>query len=383
MKRRKIFIALAIALPLALVFPLRALRSWQPRTTPFANPNGVFANDLLWRPNGLLLLRGESGDNRLQTIPSWNGSVSLRVLGVHSVALNESGTRAIRLKTAYGKPRECLDLWDMTGAHVLSAASENLQARSLPKFPNSPILAIAMTPEGKRVAWNTLMPDAPFITDKTSMPDEVVIADASIGETLARIKIPRRPFIPQTAQSRIYGLAFSADGNKLALASEDAVFVADATTGKIRVSWPISFASVRHLAFSPDGTKLAFSYGERIGWSQGETLSAVPCLWIYDALSGRQLHSWSLPATTTGGQLGVTNLSWAPDSTRLAWGTFNGKALIMDIQDGTVETRFSPDKTAFPATGSTPDESVYVAFSPDVYSLATATADKITLRRIR
>ena len=381
MNRRLLFIALVVALPLFLIVPLRALRSWQPRTTPLAK--GASASDLLWRPSGLLLLRGESGDNRLQTIPSWNGSVSLRILGVHSIALNESGTRAIRLKTAYGKPRECLDLWDMTGAHVLSAASENLQARSLPKFLDSPILAIAMTPDGKRVAWNTLMPDAPFITDKTSMPDEVVIADASVGETLTRIKIPRRPFIPQTAQSRIYALAFSADGSKLALASEDAVFVADAATGKIRVSWPISFASVRHLAFSPDGTKLAFGYGERMGWSQSETLSAIPCLWIYDALSGRQLHSWSFPPASTGGQFGVTNLSWASDGTRLAWGTFNGKVLIMDTKGGSVDPRFSPSKTAQMTPSLMPNESVYVAFSPDGDSLAIASLDRITLCRVR
>jgi WD40 repeat protein len=144
-----------------------------------------------------------------------------------------------------------------------------------------------------------------------------------------------------SALSTVRGVAFSPDGTRLATASHiGAVQVWDAASGKKLLEVRISGLLVG-LAFSPDGTRLA-------------TASADTSARVWDAASGKKL----LEVRHDGA---VDAVAFSPDGTRLAtasadtsarvWDAASGKKLLEVRHNNRVSTvAFSPDGTRL-ATG--------------------------------
>ena len=137
MNRRKLlFIALAVAVPLAIIFPMRALRSWQPRELPLAPASllGEWGVNLLWRPSGLMLCGGDSyaWGPPLAAIRNWDGEpIEARFLRAGRCDLDAAGALAAWRAglMADGK----VELWDVPNARE-TAASRVLGAQPMARI---------------------------------------------------------------------------------------------------------------------------------------------------------------------------------------------------------------------------------------------------------
>ena len=382
MNRRKLWLlALGIGLPLALVMALRTARSWQPRELklPFESNAALYASDInafVWSPKGLLLGRNFSDAwSEPGALNNWDGqTVPIRALHVTGASFDQSGEVAALIRTSSGGEAK-LDIRDVLAernrpevARILNTAR---QQRSL-EFS-----ALAIAPDGKRVAFNQLKSDQKAV---------VGIADAQTGQLTARVahrkvEVPtlKNP-APHTAVMAQYyevsALVFSPNSRQLAVIGLNNVRIVDAQNGKVVRSWDKPFFVPKNAAWSPNGQYLALSHGDKVSALSTKSGNAT-FLWVHDVQTGKVVRSWAHKLNVISSSNGVTNMSWAPDSQTLAWGTFDGQVLLMNLTSGAINQRFSK-----PVSGAV-DPAHFVAYAPDGQTLAVATQSKIMLRRAR
>ena len=366
MKRRKLlFLTLTVLVPLALIAPLQIVRSRQPRVLELKSRSWITLGQrditgFFWRANGLLLTRTEVPlQQKPLTVKGWNGqTVTVRATKADEASLDQSGQTAALLQR-YSMRLEH-DLWDVEAAKsrgiIASLKSGQKQQHNAPGLDTW-----AISPDGKRVAW-----EAPATRI-------VQIGDAKTARADANFKF-------DTSNS-MHTLAFSPDSRELAVLGNDIAWIIDARTSKKRRQW--NFNENIHYTkaqWSPDGKYLALWWGHpfqnAIGAGVNVPRSAI-FLRVFDAQTGQLLQSWSQTKTLRQPE-GVTNLTFAPDGQHLAFGTFDGDALIMNLQSGTIERHLT---TA--GAQSLSDPAHYVAYAPDGQTLAVATQSKIMLWRTR
>ena len=142
----------------------------------------------------------------------------------------------------------------------------------------------------------------------------------------------------------IRGIAYSPDGNLLAVGSSIGVWIYDVHTGSELALLTGHTREVESIAFSPDGTILA---------SGGAWGDETVRLW--------EVATWHLKATLTGHTSRITDLAFSPDSTTLASASGDKTVRLWDVQTGQHKVTLIGHRRA-----------VYsVAFSPDGRTLAT------------
>jgi eukaryotic-like serine/threonine-protein kinase len=159
--------------------------------------------------------------------------------------------------------------------------------------PAGGIIAIAFSPDGRRIATGT---GGHFSSGKGS--SEVALWDRETGQRL--------PPLPASSNV-VWSLAFSPDGTRIAVGgASPQVEVRDATTGE--VLWTRKepeLPPAMSLAFSPDGKTLAVGFGQ---YSRDKIFRAT----LYDAATGQE--TWTFP----GPKGGVNKLAFHPDGRHLA-----------------------------------------------------------------
>ncbi len=242
----------------------------------------------------------------------------------------------------------------------------------------------AYSPDGKRLA-------------ATNFDGTVSVRDAETGQEL--LNFFAHP-------GRIYDLAFSPDGTRLATVSGPQFFaigpewtakIWDATSGELSLTLPLAEAGHTginlRVAFSPDGKRLATTGTDEATaniWDAetGERLLTLSghAFFLWDlAFSPDGAHlatgSWDdtviLWDATTGQQLltlpkerqphDVFSVAFSPDGARLAVGLRDGTAIIFDAASGDDLLRLS-GHTGFVTS---------LAFSPEGGRLATSSLDGI------
>ena len=269
MNRRKLlFIALSMALPLALGVALRSARSWQPRVLEL--PPRAFADttDFFWRANGLTLATFSEIEPRpMLSLGNWNGArVAVRALPAQSAALDRSGSLAARLFSPAGASTP-VELWDVKRRRPFDAVNARLpQGQKRRKRA----ACLALAPDGSRVAWDGLKPYG------------VIIADTKSGRELARFAVPAGDGKTPIDAREVRALAWSSDGNQLAVAGSSYVAIVDAANGQLRHLWRTPEPFSQRMAWSPDGKTLALAWGRGpvfiidgpVGWAANAGIPA-------------------------------------------------------------------------------------------------------------
>jgi WD40 repeat protein/tRNA A-37 threonylcarbamoyl transferase component Bud32 len=113
----------------------------------------------------------------------------------------------------------------------------------------SPVLAVAFSPDGKHLA--TGGPN-----EKGREPPELRVWDAANGAPVYTQKVPKH--------QAIFQIDYRHDGQQIVLAACDGVIVCDAATGEEVRNLPVAAGWVHCAAFSPDGSRIAASFGRMI-----------------------------------------------------------------------------------------------------------------------
>ena len=143
-------------------------------------------------------------------------------------------------------------------------------------------------------------------------------------------------------KGRISTIAYSPDGNLLAVGTYIGVWIYDVHTGAELDLLTGHTAEIESLAFSPDGNTLA---------SGGR--------WGDDTIQLWDVATWQRKATLTGHTSRITDMAFSPDGTILASGSGDKTVRLWNARTGQHKSTL---------TGHT--RSVYsVAFSPDGYTL--------------
>ncbi len=188
------------------------------------------------------------------------------------------------------------------------------------------VWGVAFSPDGQRLASGS--------GDKT-----VKIWDSATGKELFALK---------GHAGLVYGVAFSPDGQRLASASNDqTVRIWDSATGKELLAHKGHAGLVYGVAFSPDGQRLATG-------SDDQTVK------IWDSATGKELFSFKGHAGT------VWSVAFSPDGQRLASGSDDQTVKIWDSATG---------KELFALKGHAGLVGS-VVFSPDGQRLASASNDQ-------
>jgi eukaryotic-like serine/threonine-protein kinase len=160
---------------------------------------------------------------------------------------------------------------------------------------------------------------------------------------------PRYKLQPEN-QSTITALAFTPDGHTLATGySGGQICLWDAASGKELIHFQGDDLSIRFLAFTPDGRKLA---------STGSNNKNVT---IWEVPTGRRLSSLSAHNSN------IQSMAFSPDAEHLAIGDREGGVQILDMRTGRVLAQQRAHNSFVWA----------LAFSPDGKTLATAGEDHL------
>ncbi|MBZ0277400.1 MAG: WD40 repeat domain-containing protein, partial [Anaerolineae bacterium] len=178
----------------------------------------------------------------------------------------------------------------------------------------------------------------------TQIQTEISLSDLPL---ITRENVGQLTVVRQMGSGRVTEIAWSPDGNTLAVAGTFGVWLYDTHAWDAPpLLLPLSSdGAERHLAFSPDGTLLA------------STDDLLIRLWNTD--------TWSLVATLEGHTNSITRLAFSPDSTLLAsgggdFGVENPDYAIRlwDVQSGEVKTTITSPKGITRSLAFSPDGSL-------------------------
>jgi WD40 repeat protein len=224
--------------------------------------------------------------------------------------------------------------------------------------PQGAITGVAWSADGGRVALSLwCMDDA----------RDVVMADGAADEARAgRVEIwdVRRGKLLHSLlghHSFVNGVAWNADGSKVASASSDRTAqVWEASTGKRLHRLEGHRGQIMSVAFSPKGGLLATGGQGRLTSSSSQTPDDLGEVKLWDLASGREKFALA------GHSLGVLSVAFSPDGAVLASGGRDRTVKLWDTRTGKLL------RTLFGHT----DEVTAIAFAPAGGLLGTASADR-------
>ncbi|MFE8599059.1 WD40 repeat domain-containing protein [Archangium violaceum] len=199
---------------------------------------------------------------------------------------------------------------------------------------DSQVLCAAFDPSGTRLA-----------TGSWSDDHNVRVWDVATARSLQ---------VMEGHEGEVRGIAWSADGKRLASGSRDHdARIWDAETGAQLHAFTGQEGQVTSVAFSPEGTLLAVG---NLGWR----------IHLYDVASGRKVR------TLQGHQQSVLSVAFHPSGRWLASGASDDTVRIWDVETGAQVARLDSDTSVRT-----------VAFSPDGEWLAWAALDGVAVARTR
>jgi WD40 repeat protein len=234
----------------------------------------------------------------------------LAAIGAGRIVLIDPATGAVRARGPRVSGATRLT-FSPTAPVVASAGASGIvlwnvntrRTRTLPvpkKFGEPPGGGLAFSPDGRRLAVNLLYS---YNTGPLHLGPQILLLDAATGRVLATNKTPAAD------------LAFSPDGREMVIAEGNPASlvqtlpVLDARTLRARRIFRLSNPGVGSVAFSPDGSAIA--YGSGVG-------SAA----VVSAATGRVIASFSGPRGDIG------QVSFSPDGRLLASASQDGTARV-------------------------------------------------------
>jgi hypothetical protein len=194
--------------------------------------------------------------------------------------------------------------------------------------------------------------DAPLPTAATSgKPSSATRVAAAAAPTSRTIAVAALGTLRRNVAPPVQALAFSPDGQMLAVGTYQRVLLCDPATREVRAIWDGHADAVRALAFSPDEKWLA---------AGGGTSGALGQVRLWSVLTNR-------PARVFGNQAdAVSALAFSPDGKRLATASV----------DKTIQVWDAATARPLQTLRDHADAVLGVAFSPDNKFLASCGADK-------
>ncbi|MCZ6691280.1 MAG: hypothetical protein O7H41_16965 [Planctomycetota bacterium] len=262
---------------------------------------------------------------------------------VSSVAFSPDGKRLVS-----GGHDDTIRIWDAdTGKAILRINGPNAKGKRL---MYGGVSSVAFAPDGLTIASG-------------HASNEIHLWDAVTGRELLKIDGPRAPNPTQWGIARwAPTVAFSPDGTRLAYGSGDrsgnetTIRIYDVRRGQELAKLEGHDRSVASIAFSPDGKILASG-------SQDATIR------LWDVAFGRQVrkidaHRPSSPVRAYESSRGVASVVFSPDGKTLASGGFDNTLRVWEVATGTEKRSFRGH--VGPVTS--------VAFSPNGKTLASGSA---------
>jgi WD40 repeat protein len=263
-----------------------------------------------------------------QTVKVWDADTGKQLLSLkgHRNIVVAFAFSADGKRLASGSLDKTVKVWDaVTGQLLLTFEGHTYYVNS-----------VAFSPDGKRLASAS----GGFDAKNKPLPGETKVWDAATGQELLSLKGHTGP---------VNGVAFSADGKRLATASGSInygeVKVWDAATGQEVLDLKGHTSFVVGVAFSPDGKRLASG-------SYDKTVK------VWDAATGQEV-------LTLKGHTGqVTSVAFSADSTRIASAGAAGTVKVWDTATGQLLLNIQAHASQ-----------ASMAFSADAKHLATAGYD--------
>ncbi|HLH61622.1 MAG TPA: hypothetical protein VKV20_08065 [Ktedonobacteraceae bacterium] len=227
-------------------------------------------------------------------------------------------------------------VWEVATGHTLLTYRGHRWRFERVNWPPT-IYNIAWSPEGLRLA---------SAGDGT----KVYVWDATTGQTIT-VYEGHSGLLPN-----VFALAWSPSGKRIATACssidiDKTIHIWDPLTGQKALSCDSGYGllpnfSVLALAWSPDGTRIAWTCGDKT-------------IRIWEATTGQPLSTWKVRSPW------VSNLSWSPDSQYLALANSDHTAQVWHAQTGKAVVTYHGHH----------DSVRDIAWSPDGSRLATASND--------